>query len=164
MVTARLSSFLDSPPSPHAVKRGMVRKADAVTILDVVSPDRHVRKPHETPFAGDCTAPFRCRLVLRWLVSETLLKFLVLVSGFIANLAVVSLVSFLGGVTPLKADSRRDRIVRVRRERERRRDRVRRFLKGAFRGEGEDELGFRSFKGEDEFPFKGCWGEENRER
>eukprot|EP00518_Triparma_eleuthera_P008745 CAMPEP_0182474960 /NCGR_PEP_ID=MMETSP1319-20130603/26555_1 /TAXON_ID=172717 /ORGANISM="Bolidomonas pacifica, Strain RCC208" /LENGTH=498 /DNA_ID=CAMNT_0024675905 /DNA_START=8 /DNA_END=1504 /DNA_ORIENTATION=+ len=150
-VTARLESFINSPPSSESVKRGMVRKKDAVTILDVVSPSCHIRKPHETPFAGACGPARRAYLVGRWLVSETLLKFVVLSLGFLFNLLVVSSVSVLGGVTPIKADSYQDRLLRVRLKRKRKRDMVKAFLKSGVKNDLES------------FPFFGAWGKAGRD-
>ena len=129
----------------------MVRKKDAVTILDVVSPSCHIRKPHETPFAGACGPARRAYLVGRWLVSETLLKFVVLSLGFLFNLLVVSSVSALGGVTPIKADSYQDRLLRVRLKRKRKRDMVKAFLKSRVKNDVES------------FPFVGAWGEAGRD-
>ena len=59
----------------------IVRKADAVTILDVINSARCPPKPHENPLAGDFSLLYRILLITRYVFFESIAKFTVLVLG-----------------------------------------------------------------------------------
>ncbi|GMH94705.1 hypothetical protein TrVE_jg11046 [Triparma verrucosa] len=144
-VRSHLESFVHSPPSAEIVKMNIVRKSDAVTILDVIDPASFPKKPHEMPFEskGGDEVFRRGVLIARYVIFETVFKFAILFVGCLFNVVVVGTVAALGGVTQIKADSYQDRLIRVKMHKKRKRDKVIAFL----RKTGKQEVQVERIKG-----------------
>jgi len=131
VVRSHIASFVCNPPSRDVVMMNIVRKADAVTILDVIEPGRCERKSYEIPTSNPVVYVLN---TLRYLLFQKVLKLSILLMGSMVNLLIVLTVSLLSGVSFIPADTYEDRVRRMKeRKRRRKRDVLRRFVLNAKR-------------------------------